>query len=95
MKACIAKSYKRHDFPDKRTVLDCYTHELTKLAKLTGLEQELESATDPYLKKNWDVVRAWSEESRYRLTERSASDALINAIIQRGSGVLPCIKRHW
>ena len=95
LKACIAKKSKRYDFPDKKTVTDSYTHDLTRLAILTGLAKELETGIDPYLKKNWDVVRGWSEESRYRMNDKSSAAQLINAIMQRGHGVLPCIKHHW
>lgn len=95
LKACIAKKSKRYDFPDKKTVIDSYTHDLVTLARLSGLKVELEGQTDPDLKKNWDIVLNWSEESRYRLMGQLASKEMISAIIQRSHGVLPCIKRHW
>ena len=95
LKACIAKKFMKHDFPDKKAVLDAYTHDLVKLAKLADCEQELEGKSDAYLKRNWDVVRGWSEESRYRLLERLACEQMLSAIIQRGHGVLPCIKHRW
>jgi HEPN domain-containing protein len=95
LKACIAKKFMKHEFPDRKTVLESYTHDLIKLAKLAGLESELEGDTDQSLKKNWDLARGWSEESRYRVIEQPASKEMINAIIQRVHGVLPCIKRRW
>jgi HEPN domain-containing protein len=95
LKACIARKFMRHDFPDRRTVLDSHTHDLVKLAKIGEVEQELEGDTNQKVKKNWDVARGWSEESRYRLIERAAAQAMIDAIIQRGHGVLPCIRHHW
>lgn len=95
LKACIAKRFMKHDFPDKKTVIESYTHDLVKLAKLAGLEQELEGENVAYLKKNWDVVRGWSEESRYRLMERPVCEQLLSAIIQTSHGVLPCIQRCW
>jgi HEPN domain-containing protein len=97
LKACIAKKYKRHDFPDKKTVSDSYTHELSKLAKLAELEQLLEFSgeNDPYLSKNWALVREWSEETRYRVIEQSESLRIIDAIIEKRHGVMPWIKQHW
>ena len=38
LKACIAKKTNRHDFPDKNTVNESYTHELSKLLRLAGLD---------------------------------------------------------
>jgi HEPN domain-containing protein len=37
LKACIAKQFREHDFPDKKTVNESYTHDLTKLVNLAGL----------------------------------------------------------
>ncbi|MGC2164019.1 MAG: DNA-binding protein, partial [Silvibacterium sp.] len=95
LKSCIAKKSRKHDFPDKKTVLDFYTHDLVKLSNQAGLEQKLDGENGQYLKRNWALVRGWSEESRYRVIEEFASKEIINAIIQRSHGVLPCIKQHW
>jgi len=42
LKACIAKQVKRHEFPDRQTVNDSYTHNLQSLLRISGLEVELE-----------------------------------------------------
>ena len=34
LKAYIAKSVRRHDFPDRQRVINSYTHDLTKLDSL-------------------------------------------------------------
>jgi HEPN domain-containing protein len=39
LKACIAKLTKEHDFPDKATVNDSYTHDLGKLLGVSGLKK--------------------------------------------------------
>lgn len=95
LKACIAKKFMKHDFPEKKIVLDSYTHDLVKLAKLAGIEGELEGKTDDDLRENWDVARGWSEESRYRTIEQPASKEMLDAMIQRDHGLLPCIKQRW
>jgi len=41
LKACIAKSTKRYEFPDKKRVRESYTHDLEKLVKVAGLELSL------------------------------------------------------
>jgi hypothetical protein len=33
LKACIAKETRRYDFPDKRTVVESYVHDLDRLVK--------------------------------------------------------------
>src|SRR5438105_1773298 len=75
LKACIARQFREFDFADKKTVLDSYTHDLSKLVKTAGLEQKLKSATDESddFKLNWATVKDWSEDSRYE--ERSEIDA--------------------
>lgn len=41
LKACIARQTRKFDFPDKKTVLDSYTHDLQKLVKIAKLEHDL------------------------------------------------------
>ncbi|WP_445248940.1 HEPN domain-containing protein [Microcoleus sp. OTE_8_concoct_300] len=43
LKACIAKQTKKFDFPDKKTVMDSYTHDLEKLVKVAKIEKQLKS----------------------------------------------------
>ena len=97
LKACIAKQTKQYDFPDRRTVNDSYTHDLTKLVGVAGLESDLdiEKKGDKGFELNWSIVERWSEESRYQ--KRSEKDArdLYSAITSRRSGVLRWIRQHW
>lgn len=44
LKACIAKSTNRHDFPDLTIVKKCHTHDLQELLKLAGLNLDLNDA---------------------------------------------------
>jgi len=95
LKACIAKQTKQYDFPDKKTVNDSYTHDLTKLTRTAQLplEQELESNED--FATNWSVVKEWSEESRYeRFGEKTVHD-LYSAVTDIKHGVLQWIRQHW
>jgi len=97
LKACIAKQTKQYDFPDRRTVNDSYTHDLTKLVGVADLESDLdiEKERDKGFELNWSIVEKWSEESRYQ--KRSEKDArdLYSAITNRKSGVLRWITQHW
>jgi hypothetical protein len=38
LKACIAKRTKRHDFPEKKTVMDSHTHDPIELLGPAGLK---------------------------------------------------------
>jgi HEPN domain-containing protein len=67
LKACIARKFREHDFPDRQTVIDSYTHNLEKLVRTAGLSNELRLAEDDsdIFKLNWARVKDWSAESRY------------------------------
>lgn len=41
LKACIAKSFLQHEFPNKKVVNDSYTHDLSQLLKIANLHQIL------------------------------------------------------
>ncbi len=97
LKACIAKQTERYDFPDKKEVLDSYTHDLNKLLKTSRLRDELKKARvqNAKLDVNWKLVRSWSEESRYNTFTKEEAKALYNAISDKNNGVLRWISRYW
>ncbi len=97
LKACIARSTERYEFPDKKTVDASHTHNLRDLIKLANLEHiRLEEAKrDAKFRNNWDVVQQWSEHSRYRRHETALAEALVKAIGDRKHGVIVWIKQYW
>ena len=97
LKACIAKQTKRYEFPDKDKVRDSYTHKLSQLVKLAGLQTalELESASNPGFGVNWATVKDWSEESRYAEHSEQTARDLYAAVTSRKNGVLTWIKQYW
>lgn len=98
LKACIAKQFKRFDFPDKKLVQDSHTHNLEQLLSVSGLKSlhksEMQANVDFAV--NWAVVRDWSEQARYTFG-RSAAEAydLYVAITARRHGILKWLKKHW
>ena len=97
LKACIAKKTNKYDFPDKKTVLDSYTHDFKKLVQVAGLQSNLlvEINNDPAFATNWTIVIQWSEESRYqKWTEVEARD-MYAAVANKNHGVLRWIKQFW
>ena len=63
-KSALAKQIKQHDFPDRKLINDSYTHDLTKLLRLSGLEQihDQEQKSNSNFAVNWAIVKDWSEE---------------------------------
>src|SRR5687767_11534656 len=59
LKSAIARNVREHDFPDKRTVEQSYSHKLDQLVRVAGLDRALERATkaDPLLGDYWSVVK--------------------------------------
>lgn len=96
LKACIAKSTKRHDFPDKQRANDSYTHHPKKLIIVAGLELALEEAVrQSEFGRRWKIVIQWNEDSRYsHHTPQDAHD-LIEAIENRNHGILQWLKKHY
>lgn len=97
-KACIAKQFRRHDFPDLRLVRDSYSHNLERLLQLSGLGLDFKTARrdNPSLELNWSIVKDWSVESRYEwsVSERTVRD-FYQAVNTRTNGVLPWLRARW
>jgi HEPN domain-containing protein len=97
LKSCIAKKTKRYDFPDRRIVIDSYTHDLNQLIKVSGLQREidLEMRRDREFEVNWAIVKDWSEGSRYERRDAATAKSLYKAVADSRHGVLKWLKRHW
>jgi HEPN domain-containing protein len=98
LKACIAKQIKKFDFPDKKTVIDSYTHDLAALVKVAGLQPslDLEIQRDQQgFGLYWKVVRQWTEQHRYQIIDQKTAEGLVEAISDAKRGVLKWLKRHW
>jgi hypothetical protein len=97
LKACIAKKTKKYDFPhDKGYAGRVYSHDLSELLKLAGLDSDLDQATktNARLAANWGVVKGWSVSSRYETSGLNGKD-MITAVTSSADGVLPWIKLYW
>lgn len=97
LKACIAKETQRYEFPDKRKVDASYTHDLKELVRLAKLEDSLRQRTkaDLWFSDNWNLVRGWSELSRYERYPQETAEKLFKAVTDRTHGVIAWIKLHW
>jgi HEPN domain-containing protein len=97
LKACIARRTRRHDFPDKETVQQSYTHNLSQLIRVAELEADLlrEGSRNPGLAVNWNIVKDWTESSRYEQKGRAEATDLISAVSSRNAGVLSWLRGRW
>lgn len=96
LKACIAKSTQRHDFPDKWRANRSHTHNLKDLIDVAGLKGDHVEAMRQYeFSRRWDVVAQWTEESRYQSNSVDDARALIQAIEHRQFGILQWLKKHY
>jgi hypothetical protein len=98
LKACIARTTHRFDFPDKTRTAESHTHDLLKLVRLAQLERDFQAhaAAEPRFAVNWGVVKDWTPNKRYSgtITLQDAAD-LYRAITARRVGVMTWVRRHW
>ena len=97
LKACIAKLTNQHDWPDKSFVTKSHTHDLKVLMELAGLElaRKSDAVANVAFGSNWEVVKDWSERSRYERHTFADARKFVDAIIHQTDGVLPWIKARW
>ncbi len=96
LKACFAKGVERYDFPDKNRAGQVFTHNLSDLAKLANLQQDLAAIKDhPRLDATWQSVCKWKEDSRYSIRTKEEAEAMIEAITSKDGGILPWIQERW
>jgi HEPN domain-containing protein len=97
LKACIAKSIKRYDFPDKSLLQGAYTHDLAQLLKTAKLDaaRDAEFDRDHQFRLNWHVVKQWSQQSRYDRPGKQQAADLFDAVANRKHGVLRWLRRQW
>ena len=93
LKACIAKLTVRHEFPDKKRVDLSYTHKLEDLVQVAGLGNLLRSRirSDKAFRDEWETMRSWSEQSRYRRHGGEQAQALIAAV----NGFMRWVRPYW
>ena len=97
LKACICLKYAQYDWPEKKFVADSHTHDLLDLVKMAGLaSQKVTDATsDIAFSKNWQLVKDWSEQSRYKRYSLVEAQMMFDAVDNNTNGVLSWIKARW
>ncbi len=97
LKACIAKSTRRFEFPDKQKAASSYSHELGKLLGVAELTQifDQEVKANAAFEENWKLVKDWTEASRYEIKTEQKARELYQAVTDPNNGVLQWIKQYW
>jgi HEPN domain-containing protein len=97
LKACIAAATRKNDFPDREIVNASYTHNLAKLVRLAGLEDDLNRAmgADLRFSISWGIVKDWDVQSRYAEISATVARDIYNAAASRQHGAMSWIRKHW
>jgi hypothetical protein len=97
LKACIAKGTRRGEFPDKKIVDSSHSHNLLQLITVAKLHKahDEHAGKNPAFWNNWDVVKRWSEQSRYERKSEESARELLAAVSDRRHGVIAWIKQQW
>jgi len=97
LKSRIAMRIREFDFPDKRLAIECYVHDLSKLATVAGLKAQLaqEEERNGVFAKNWSVVKQWSEDARYEPAIESDQVLMFfAAVTDPANGVIPWLMKY-
>lgn len=99
LKSCVLAYIDRTGiiFEDKKYAGKCWTHDLVDLVQQAGLTVERDKAAgaNPNLGQKWQIVKDWSEASRYRMSTQSQAEDLFAAITDDTHGVLQWVKNFW
>lgn len=97
LKACIARMFKADAIPDLKFVERIRSHRLDELVVFAELKPHLDSriAADKAFATNWEVVRRWRPDDRYRMVSDIDSEDLLKALGEPRHGVLEWIRTHW
>jgi HEPN domain-containing protein len=99
LKAIIAKQFRGDEIPDRALVNRVYTHDISELVRLAGLESELDAArrADSELDRRWSIVKNWSEQARYFVWTEAEALAIIDATDGngKGGGLFQWLSARW
>jgi hypothetical protein len=97
LKACIAAQFVAETIPDKAFVISIYQHSFKALVGAAGLTAELKQQedADPNFAANFALVAQWSPDVRYESKDAMSAQAMLAAITDTTSGVLPWIMKYW
>lgn len=97
LKAVIARTFAAYQLPPKQLIVDSYTHDVSVLVRVAGLNDSLvqEMSIDADFASKWNVVKDWSEASRYEEWSATQATAMVHSVGDPTSGVLRWIRPFW
>jgi len=97
LKACIAKTTEKHEFPELERVKDSWNHDLAKLVRTAGLWEELmkKQSGDKQFEANWLTVKDWRVDSRYEKRSGQEASDIYTATTEQDHGIMAWIERYW
>ena len=102
LKACVLARIEREgvifDKDGERFSEQCWTHNLSELARLAGLSAAIDAAgtANPAFGRNWRLAVGWTEAARYVLgTTEAKARELAQALTDPSDGVLPWLSARW
>lgn len=97
LKACIAKQINSNEIPSKLFINEFYVHDLDRLIKLAGIEQDHKNKlkSDSDFKINWSIAQKWTESARYKEWTEVEANELYNAINNLKGGILSWLQQYW
>lgn len=87
----ISQLMKSDSFPERKFAENFYKHQLPLLRELADLDDEMDQ--DPAAKAQWEIVKDWSEQSRYQVGKAEMDAVNLYDAIEKG--ILPWIKARW
>ncbi|SFU29254.1 hypothetical protein [Pseudoduganella namucuonensis] len=98
LKACVAQTTRRYEFPNKALANQVHTRKLEVLLTAAGLAESMErmASVNKPLFANWERTLAWNETARYSLHIKAPeARKLYDACGMTENGVLPWLKIMW
>lgn len=96
LKACIARNFKKEEWPDKELVNRIHTHKLKTLLDAAGLTADMAAAcaASANFAAYWKTLQAWEIDSRYRQWAEPEARDMLEAAGKRAAGVLSWLSQY-
>lgn len=97
LKARIARRFLADSLPEKRLVIETYSHDVERLLYLAHLGEEFQAAlrAEPRLEGAWRTVLEWTPDSRYIDVGQARCTSLRDAVVHSDYGVFQWLRARW
>jgi HEPN domain-containing protein len=100
LKACVLArvgAYPEVVYEDRKFSSDAWTHDIERLVVLADIKavRDADAVVNVALYQNWQWVKDWSEEARYKQNGPFEAQRLLNAVTDPNNGVMQWIRVRW